>query len=65
LQIYQDFLIDHLSLKEPRKGLKVWRSRTLVSRKKGEVLFHSEKESEKNIVNKVNKVGFKAKVVEE
>ncbi len=35
------------------------------SKKRGEVLFDPEKVSEKNIVNKVNEVGFNAKVVEE
>ena len=35
------------------------------SKKRGEVLFDPEKVSEKNIVNKVNEIGFNAKVVEE
>ncbi len=35
------------------------------SKKRGEVLFDPEKVSEKNIVNKVNEVGFRARVVEE
>jgi len=35
------------------------------SKKRGEVLFDPEKVNEKNIVNKVNEVGFKAKVIEE
>ncbi len=35
------------------------------SKKRGEVLFDPEKVSEKNIVNKVNEIGFRAKVVEE
>lgn len=35
------------------------------SKKRGEVLFDPEKVSEKNIVNKVNQIGFRAKVVEE
>ncbi len=33
-------------------------------RKRGEVFFDSEKVSETEIVNKVNQVGFKAKVIE-
>ncbi len=35
------------------------------SKKRGEVLFDPEKVSEKDIVNKVNEVGFRARVVEE
>ena len=35
------------------------------SKKKGEVLFDPEKVSGKNIVNKVNELGFKAMAVEE
>jgi copper chaperone CopZ len=34
------------------------------SKKKGEVFFDPDKVTEKEIVNKVNEVGFKAKVIE-
>ncbi len=35
------------------------------SKKRGEVLFDPDKVNEEKIVNKVNEVGFRAKVVEE
>jgi len=35
------------------------------SKKRGEILFDPDKVNEEKIVNKVNEVGFNAKVVEE
>jgi len=35
------------------------------SKKRGEILFDPEKVSEAGIVNKVNEIGFSAKVIEE
>ncbi len=52
-------------VKKALEGLEgVEKANISYSKKKGEVFFDPDKVTEKEIVNKVNEVGFKAKVIE-
>ena len=53
-------------IKKALEGLEgVEKAKVSFKTKRGEVFFDPDKVSETGIVNKVNQVGFKAKVIEE